>query len=766
VNAVVLKPFSFPDADRVVYLHETYKGNDGDVSAGSFSDWAEQSTQFDALGAIDWRNYVISSGDAPDRVLGAAVSHDYFRVFSAKPRLGRLFDEEDDRPGAARVTVLSSSAFEQRFGANASIVGRDIIVNGEPARVIGVLAADFDPLLANEQLFMPLQLTSADISARGSHYLDVIGRVKAGVSLASARRDLEQVAERSRALYPNEYDGRGISGTPIRDIILGDYRTRLFLLLGAVFVVLVIACANVANLLLARGAAREKEVAVRRALGAGGGRILRQLLTENLVLAIVTVIASLGLSSLGIRAITHFATSDIPRIVDTRIDLTVLAFALIVGAVSSLLFGLAPALRAARQDMQSTLRNGGRDTKGAIRDWLRSALVTAEVALSAVLLVGAGLLIRTSLKADHVKPGFRVEGVVTGSVTLPAQSYTDPDRSLAAFKRIVDQTATHAGISHAALSSLPPLSAGGNEMFLNAEGRAITHDNAAVARVRIISDDYFRALDIPIQRGRGFDTRDVRGAELVAVVSTQLAQTMWPGEDAIGKRFACCEGDDGHPVYKRVVGIAPDLHSRGPMLAPDPEFYIPLMQAPPDSWNWIGRSMTLVARGPAGQQAVIEAMRDAVHNTDANVPLYAVSSMQRQFDAATASARFNTLLLSLLGFLGLVLAATGIYGVVSYFVNLRTREIGVRIALGATTGSVLRLMTRQAMLPVAVGLAIGALAAVAGTRLLTASLVDVTPTDPLTFATVLAGLAIVALVAIVIPAWRASRVAPGEALLD
>jgi predicted permease len=763
VHAVVLRPPAFAEPDRVNYISETWQDANGDVAVGTFLDLQAQATFFDEIAAIDWGTYVLAGVDAAEQVLGAAVTPNYFRVFGAQPVLGRGFTPEDAQPGAARVVILSHAAFQERFGGSAAVLGTDLRLDGEPARVIGVLSPRFDPLLAGEAVWVPLSFTAEQAAARGEHWLDVVGRARAGVSSSSLEGQLEQIAADLRTRYPQDYEGRGLRAEPVSKMLVGDYDTRLFLLLGAVLVVLLIACANVANLLLARGAAREKEIAVRVALGAGRLRILRQLLTENLLIAGITVVVAIGIAALGARVIVAFAPADIPRIAETRVDPPVIAFAIVVGILSSLGFGLAPALRAARAELQGTLRSGGRDVRGSVRDSLRSALVVAEVALSVLLLTGAGLLIRTSLKVADVDPGFRTEGVVSARVSLPEQAYTDPVAIQVALQDMLSRIAANPAVTTAAVGSLPPLGPGGNEMFLNVEGRPHTNEEAVVARLRLISDAYLDALDISVLQGRGFDSRDARGGLKVAVISADLARKLWPGEDPIGKRFACCEGDAQNPSYKTVVGVAESVRSTGPSVDPYPEFYLPVTQAPDDSWSWIGRAVSLIATGN-DTEALVAAIRSGVRGVDASIPVYDLSTMRDALRSVTAPARFNTLLLSLLGALGLVLAATGIYGVVSYFVNLRTKEIGVRMALGASTRSVLTLMTRQALLPVALGLVLGAAGALAATRLLRASLFDVTPADPLTFALVLSGLLGVALVAIVIPARRASRVEPTEAL--
>jgi putative ABC transport system permease protein len=765
LNAVVLRPFSFSNADRIIWLTETWNGQEGgNVSISNFEAWRDQATQFEEMAAINWTNYNLSIDDQPEQVLGAAITHNWFRVFGVQPALGRAFTPEDDRPGAPSVVLLAHNTWQRRFSGNPAIVGTDITVNGQPSRVIGVMPEGFDPTLSGEELWIPAAFTPERRANNDEHYLVVTGLLKRGATVAGVQQELDRIAAVQAAKYPQENAGRTIAFQPIRDILIAGYDKRLMLLLGAVAVVLLIACANVANLLLARGAARQKELAVRGAMGAGRQRILRQLLTENLVLALATVVVSLGIAAAGVKLIVAFAPSGIPRIAETRIDPIVLLFALAVGVISSLIFGLAPALRAMRLDLQSTLRSGGRDAQGTIRDWLRSALVMAEVALSVLLLIGAGLLIRTSIKVSQVDTGFRTDGVVAARITLPEQAYADPAQVVTTFQRIVDQLARQPGVTTAAASSQAPMGPGGNSNGVIPEGKPFIAENAVDARLRMVSADYLDAMGIELELGRQFDTRDTRSGSLVAIVSRGFAQKLWPGENPIGRRFACCEGKPNDPMLKTVIGVAADVHSQSPTSAPGPDFYLPMAQVPPAAWSWIDRSMTIVAAGNAGTEPLVGAIRNAVRSVDPKVPIYSVTTMRDALRNVTAPARFNTMLLSILGFLGLILAAIGIYGVVSYFVNLRTKEIGVRIALGATSGSVLRLMSRQALAPVAAGLLIGVAASLAATRLLAASLFDVDPTDPLTFATVVAGLLAVATLAILVPARRAARVPPTQAL--
>ena len=764
VNAVVLRPLGYPDPDRVLFVNEVWQEQEGSASIGNFLDWRAQTTAFEQIGAINWTAFNLAGDDEPEQVNGGRASYDYFSVFRTQPALGRLFTADDDRPGAPRVVLLSHGLWMRRYAGDAAIVGKSMQIDGEPATIIGVMPPTFDPMLNGEQLWVPAAYLPERIEKRDEHYITVVARLKAGVTQAAAQQQLNAIAKTAQERFPQANAGRTVKLSAVQDILIGEtLRQRLFLLLAAVGVVMLIACANVANLLLARGAARQKELAVRGALGAGRARIMRQLLTENLLLAMITVVVSVAIAGGLIRVIVGFAPAAIPRIAETRIDARVLLFALVTGTISSFVFGLAPALRAARVDLQETLRTGGRDARGMIRDWLRNALVVAEVALSVLLLIGAGLLIRSAIEAGRVDPGYRTTGVVTGQVSLPGARYGTPAQVASAFQRISDNLSQQPGVTHAAVASQAPLGPGGNSNGIVPEGAPMDAAHAVDSRLHIVSSGYFSALGIDIAQGRDFNAGDVRGAARATIISKALAETLFPGENPIGKRVVCCEGSHEDPMWKTVVGVTGDLKSRGPTTDVRPEFYLPLAQAPDAAWDWLNNSMSVVAAGEAPAAQLIDAARAAVLSVDAQVPLSGVTTLEDALRLTMAPARFNTLLLTILGFLGMALAAIGIYGVVSYFVNLRTQEIGVRIALGASAGSVIRLMTRQALLPVCGGLLFGVAGALAATRVLQQSLYNVVPTDPVTFASVVAALLVVAAVAIVIPARRATRVPPTQA---
>ena len=764
VRSVVLRAFPYAHAERVMMVSETWRELDGDVSDGVFTDWRAETKSFQYLAAERFTSFNLSASGTPERVSGARVTHEFFAVFGARPLLGRTFLAEEDEPGREHVAVLSHGLWTSTFGGDRGVIGRQVQLSGQPYAVIGVMPASFDPSLSGEALWVPMALTPERKAIHDEHHNFVVGLLKPGVAPDQARAEMAAIARRLAERYPQDLAGRGANVRPLPEVLIGDFRQRLFVTLGAVFFVLLIACGNVANLLLVRGAARQKEIAVRAAIGAGRGRIVRQLLTESAVLALVGGAAGLGLAWLGVRVLVAGAPSDIPRLEQTRIDPGVLPFTLALALVSSLLFGLAPALRAVRRDIQATLREGGRGI-GVGRDRLRTGLVVAEVTLAFTLLVGAGLLVRSALYLQALNPGFDPTGVLVARLALPKTTYAEPAAAARAFREIVERLEVSPGVRAAGVTSQAPLGPGGGSNGLVPEGRPLSGESAINSRLRIVTPGYFAAMGVRVKRGRTFTDRDVAGAQRVMIVSEELARRAWPGEDPIGKRVSCCEGAPDDPRWKTVVGVAADVRSRGPTVEVGPEFYLPIDQVPPEAWEWIQRAMTIVVRGAGRDAASLTAtLRAAVRDVDPSLPLYGIRTMQQALGESTAQARFNTLLLTLLGTIGLVLAAIGIYGVVAYFVNLRSHEIGVRVALGARPRDVIGLMTWQGARPILVGIGLGLLAAAATTRLLRNSVYGVSVTDPLTMAAVAVALGVVGLLATLIPARRATRVDPVRAL--
>jgi predicted permease len=767
VQAVVLRPLPVPEPERIFAIYETWQDRRGNVSGGNFTDALAANTTFSDMTAIQYSSFNLSDSEGAERIIGARATASFWSVFGVAPSIGRVFGAEEDQPGREHVVVLSHRLWRERFLGDQSVIGRQVRLNGRPYEVIGVMPASFDFTDQSEQLWVPIAFTPERKATHDEHFLTIYGRLRDGVSPDHALAELGRTAEALEQNFPRDNAGRGLTITPIMTEMIGDYRQRLFVLLGAVAFVLLIACGNIANLLLARGASRGAELAVRTALGAGRGRIVRQLLTESVVLALVSAAAGLALALWGIRALVAAAPPGIPRLEQTGLDPYVLGFTVITSIACAFLFGLAPALRAGRVDVVTMLKEGGRSAAmGGVRDRLRAALIAGELALALMLLVGAGLLIRSAVALQRVDPGFEYRGVFSGRISLPAAEYSDPSRIQATFERLVEEVRKVPGVTAAAISSQVPMGPGGNSNGLIPEGRPLDVRSAIDSRLRIVSPAYFDAMGIAIVRGRPLTNEDRRGSFKVMVISEALAAAAFPGQDPIGRRIACCEPapDGKSPDYKVVVGVARDVRSRGLGEASLPEFYLPMWQVPREAWEWIQRGVYIVARTPLDPASLANPMRTVVSSVAPDVPLFNVRTMEERLELSLSNARFNTLLLSILGAIGVVLAAVGIYGVIAYFVSRRTQEIGVRMALGATKRDVVRLIVGQAAVPISIGLLVGIAASFAATRVLTAQLFGVTPSDPLTFVIVAVGLGLVGVLASFVPARRAAGVDPTRAL--
>jgi predicted permease len=763
--AVVLQPLPLREPDRLFLVGETYQGQLSSMSVGIFVDAAAGAPAFEGLAAERFSNVNLSDGITPERVLAGYVTANFFDVMGAAPAIGRTFTTDEDQPGNDRVIVLSHRLWMRRFGASAAVVGRPIRMNGVNYTVTGVMPASFDLTTESEEMWAPIAFLPAQRILHDEHYLTAFGRLRPGVAIDRARVELDAVATRVRRDFPRDAPNLIYSTRPFRDQFVGDYRARLLVLMAAVGLVLLIACGNVANLLLARGAARGREMAVRAALGAGRWRIVRQLLTESIVLALMAAGAGLLLATWFIRAVIAWSPSGVPRLEQAHIDPVALGFAAATALFSSVLSGLAPSLRLARRDVQTGLRDGGRgSTGGGFRDRLRAGLIVAEVALSLLLLFGAGLLIRSAIALQHVHPGFDPAGVLTARFALPATVYGDIGHEREALRRITEAAAQLPHVSAAAVTSFAAMGSGGGSNGLFPEGAgAFEMSHFIVSTLRLTTPGIFAAMRTPILKGRAFTDDDRAGGQKVMIVSAALAASAFPGQDPIGKRIACCEGGPDHPDWKVVIGVAGDIRSRGPAVAPAPEFYLPMAQAPDDAWHWF-RAFYVVMRTEGDPATVVEPLRHAIAEIDPELPLFDVRTMNERLSSTLATARFNTLLLSSLGAIGLLLAASGIYGVIAYFVNQRTQEIGLRIALGASSSSVVRLILGQALRPVAIGAAVGMAGALGAGKVLTSQLFGVSTTDPVTIAAVVAMLIGVAIVASAVPARRAATVDPTRAL--
>jgi putative ABC transport system permease protein len=759
VNAVLLRPLAIEDPSRVVYLQEQWRDEFPGFSVGNFADLKSQSTSFAELSASNNASFNLQTGQLPERVDGEIATADYFATFGVQPIAGRVFSVEEDKPGQPRVAVVSERLWRTRLHADPAIVGQPIHINGLPTTVVGVMPKSFDPLLSNSDLWVPAAFTPGQLADHDNHYLNVMARLKPGVSATQVQSELNVIAQRLQQLYPIDDQNRGFRIQPLATVLLGDQRLALRMMLAAVGFLLLIACANIANLQLARSHARQKEIAMRAALGASPNRIVRQLLAENVVLGIAGGVVGVLLAYWGLAWIVAHGPAEMPRLDQSRIDASALVFASVIALLASFLFGLAPALRSASTRLSEVFKSSSGSSSGT-RDRVRSLLVVGEVSLALMLMVGAGLLIRSALLVSHVDPGFDTSNVIVGRVGLPDPGYHDPALARQTFERIITNATALPGVRSVAVVSRAPLAGGGGSNGLLAEGKPFDMANLVDSQLQIVSPSYLSTARIPLKAGRDFTPQDSRDRTLVTIVNETLARVMWPEQNPIGKRFACCEaGPKGRmdPVWHEVVGVVADVRAWGLDHDVQPEFYIPLAQMPPSSWDWIGRTMDLVVRTRGGVIPIHE-LQSTVASVAPAVPIYRLSTMQQKISSTLERSHFDTFLLAIFAATALLLSSVGIYGVLSYMVAQRTRDIGIRMALGASEGQIVWDVLGFGLRLAAIGLAIGLAAAFAATRLLSSLLYGVRPTDVITFAVVSLLLLVVALIASYLPARRATRV--------
>jgi putative ABC transport system permease protein len=762
VYAVLFRPLPWARPEGVLVVRELWRGQMGAVSVGNWADLRRRDRMFQHLVPTYPQQLNLAGQDQPENVPAARVGADFFQLLGVAPALGRTFAPEEDSPGRDQVVVLSDGLWRRRFGADPAVIGQEVRLDGRPATVIGVMPASLDFTLLGEQLWVPTAFTPERLAQHDEHFLTVLGRLRPGVRTAEAQAELAAIARELERDFPRENQARGLGAFSLMEELVQDYRPRLFVLLGAVGFVLLIACANIGNLLLAQGSARGREMAIRAAVGAGRGHLLRQALTENLLLAGLGGGLGVLVAHWTIRGLTAFGPEDVPRLAQARVDGPMLGFMLAITLAAGLLFGLAPALRLAARPPHAPLKEGR--TGGVHRDRLRSTLVVAEIALALLLLTGAGLLLRSAAALNRVEPGYDPTSVVAARVSLPTTGYEAPEQARTAFERLAQRLSAAPGVSASGVASVAPLE-GGSSNGLTPEGHPFDIASAINSDLRIVSPGYLAAMRIPLHRGRGFTDEDREGAPLVMIINDRLAREAFPGQDPIGKRIACCSSDsDGGPSWKTVVGVVADVRARDMSQPAEPEFYLPLAQAPDPAWDWIQRSMTVAARGSGDPIRLVPGLREAVRGVDPAVPLYQVGTMDDRITRSLAQARFSTALLTAFGAVALLLAAIGVFGVISYGVSQRTREIGVRVALGADTGDVVRLIVRHGARLAGAGLLIGLGAALVATRLLGALLYQVSPTDPPTFVIGATVLGLSALAAAALPALRAARLDPATAL--
>ena len=768
VNAVLLRPLPYADAERLFVPW----GSRGDmrnhtvVSYPDFVDWQAQTKMLEHVAAYNQSGTLLRKGDAePELIVGAAVSADLFPLLNVTPILGRPFTRADDQPNAPAVMVLGYDLWQRRFNADPNIIGRQIKIGSTSASVLGVLPEGFRfPARATKTEFLrPLAHTLGDRTQRRSAYsLRVIARLKPDVTAAAAESEMRAIGTQLEQQYPDEGFRLGARLISLHEEVTWGSRTPLLVLLGAVGFVLLIACANVANLLLARAAARHREMAIRAALGAGRRRVVQQLLTESLLLSLVGGALGLLVAWWGVHLLLAASSLNVPGLRDVGLDTNVLAFTAVVSVLTGVVFGLAPALQASRADLQDALKEGGRNaTGGAARNRVRALLVVVEVALSLVLLVGAGLLGKSFLLLSEVRPGFEPDHVLSTVLSLAKAKYPQPEQQQAGFAEIVRRAAAIPGVEAAAVINPLPLGGDSNANTFLISGRpALRPEDKPISNHRTISPDYFRALKIPLSRGREFDERDNQHAPPVIIVNETFARRFFSGTEALGQRIII-EGESGEnavPPAREIIGIVGDVRHESLDTESGAEYYVPYTQAPEAVMSLVVRSSS---DNPVG---LAVSMREVIKQIDKDQYVGAIQPMTKLVADSVVRRRFNALLTSLFAIVALLLASVGIFGVLNYTVAQRTQEIGLRVALGAQTRDVLRLVLGQGLRLIIFGLALGLAASFALTRILAGMLFGVTPTDPVTFVGVSFLLATVALLACYIPARRATKVDPQVAL--
>ena len=757
VNSVLLRPLNFPEPEMIVLFQGTNSklGITGsNMSVPDIVDWQTQSQSFEHIAGFVSGGVFVSIGDETERVRATAVSTDFFPLFKTNAISGRTIQAGDMKEGAESAVVISHALWQRRFGGTADVVGRKITMNGKPATIVGIMPIGFT-YPNDAEVWAALPFKPAE-EPRDNRYVSVVSRLKPGASLSQAQTEMDTISQRLSQNYV-ESNGWGVRLTELRESLVGELRTSLIVLLGAVGFVLLIACANVANLLLARAASRQKEIAVRTALGASRVRVVRQLLTESLMLSVVSSVAGLALSIWLIKLLIAITPPNTPRLDEIGIDLRVFGFTLGVTVLAGLLFGLVPALQTSRPNLNEELKDSGQrgsDTGG--RNRIGSLLIVSEIAISFVLLAGAGLLIKSFMHLRQIDPGFNPDNVLVMRLTSPPGKYAQGEPRAQLYKQLTDQVKSTPGVQSAgAILSLPL----GGDTFnvwrgVVREGRPMTHEEQSNAQNLVITPDYFKVLQIPLKEGRFFTDQDNLQGTKVVIINEKFARQLYPGENPIGKRFSIWR-DEKFP--REVVGVVGDTRQSLDE-EPGAQMYVPYAQDP--TWG----SLSLVVRTSGEPTALAGSVREAIRTVDKAVPNYNLKTMNDVVYTSAAPRRVPMLLLSCLAGAAMLLAMLGIYGVTSYYVTQRTHEIGIRMALGAQIVDVLKLVLKRAMFLAIVGIVIGTAGAIAVTRYMTTLLFGVKPIDVVTFVAVAMVLALVVLVACIVPARRAARIDPLEAL--
>lgn len=768
VNAVILRPLRFENPDRLVMLWETNLSQGLDHSQTSpviFTDWREQKQVFEDV-AVWWYPQVnlTDTGSDPVRVRTIDVTDNFFSVLGVQPMLGRRFLPGEDKRGAEPVAVLSYSLWKDRFDSDPNILGRAIALDGRVYSVIGVMGSDFN-YPENMQVWRPLGWDPAQHN-RAARFMEVVARLAPGVTLERAQADLSALGRRLEQEYPKSNINWGVSLVPLHNEIVGNFRPALLIMLGAVALVLLIACANIANLLLARAGSRQKEIAIRLALGASRARLIRQLLTESILLASIGCALGLLLAYFGGKFLMAFSPIAIPRLSEIVIDARMVSFTVAITLATGIIFGLVPALQASRPDLNQVLKEGGRDSRSSSSgNRIRHALVVSEIAIALMLLIGAGLLLKTFLHLQRAEPGFNPNSVLTFNLQLPGSKYNDWRQVSSFYSRLLDRIRTLPGAQSADATSFLPLDRG-RPLKINIVGQPVPQPGEEpVGQYRPVSRGYFQTMGIPLVEGREFVERDNADASGVVVINQAMASRYWPNENPLGKRVINTTGRQFGPLGRimpnslefEIVGVVGNEKNNGLNAAAEPAIYFSHDQ-------FAYRSMSVVVRTAAEPMSLLGAIQNEVWAMDNSLPVSDVKTASDILANSVAQPRFSLLLLGVFAALALLLAAVGIYGVMAYSITQRTREIGIRMALGAARNDVLRMVLKEGFKFALTGIGIGIAGAFLIARVMKSLLYGVSATDPLTYAIVSIILAAVALLACFIPARRATKVDPLVAL--
>jgi putative ABC transport system permease protein len=766
VDAVLLRSLPYREPERLVSIFEDVSKVGfprNTPSPGNYAAWRKETQIFEDIAAMADRTFNLTANSGnPEKLEGVAATHNLFSVLGTKPAVGRIFRPEEDRPGAPHVALISYRLWKGRFGGDPKLVGSDIVLNSEKYTVLGVMPAGFSFPFAETDVWTPIAFGPKEWAAFGSHFLRVVGRLRPGISVMKANAELLVLTKQMARQHPHPDENAIITrffAEPLQESYTHDVRRGLVVLMAAVGFILLIACANIANLLLSRAISRKREIGVRTALGASRGRILLQLLTESALLAMGGGMLGVLLANWCFNFLKNLIPEDLAATVSLKLDFRVLGFAVLISLASSFLFGLAPALQVSRIDLNDVLKEGGRGSAGTRRRSLRDLFVVGEVALSLMLLVGSGLLLESFSNLRGLDPGFRADHVLIMRLIVPDTKYNDFAKRTDFFQRVLERVRALPDVNTAGFTSALPLTwSGGTNTFMP-EAMALQHGVTYDANDRVVTPGYFKAMRIPLRRGRMLNDSDGKDAPLVAVINETMARKFWPNQDAIGKRFKRAGPDEKAP-WVRIIGIVGDVRQMSLNQPPRQEMYFPYWQAK-DNWM-VPRD--LVIRTKSDPQSLAGAARQAVWSIDRDQPVSNVMTLDDLLDQAVAQRRVQAMLLGALAGLALILACVGIYGVLSYLVTQRTQEIGVRVALGADAAHVFRTVAGQGMGLTAIGIAIGLSASLLVSRLLVSLLFGVNATDPLTYVCSFGVFTAVALLACYLPARRASKVDPMVAL--